>query len=162
MARKSFIRVKARGFREIGRALKEVEAKVGKRIIKKGVTKGIQVYAKALKPAAPKETGLLRKSIGQKVKAYRNGGRVFGVAGPRTGFRRQVTVKIKNKKGRTVGKRQEIRDPNKYARITEKRRPWMRPTFHSQAQAVEQTALSTMRAECDAALKEVARTRRAA
>lgn len=162
MARKPFIRVKLQGFKRIGEAVKELDKKHAKKVIKKGVLKGVQVYAKALKPAAPKETGQLRRSIGHKVKVYRGGFKVFGIVGPRTGFGKQVSVKIKNKKGRTVGKRQEYRDPNKYAHILEARRPWMKPVFVSRANEVERAAMDAMRAELNTALREMAQKARTA
>lgn len=155
MARRPFVRVRLTGFRQIGKALDHLEKKSAKKVIRKGATKGIQVYTKALKDRAPKQTGLLKKSIGSKVKSYRGGATVLGIAGARVGFRREVEVKIRNKKGtRIVARKKEIRDPSKYAHITEARKPWMKPTFIGQQKAVELAAMAAMKQELDTALRE--------
>jgi hypothetical protein len=167
---KPIFAVQMQGIDRIKRALASLGAAAANRILRKGVTAGIQIYAKAMKVAAPKETGLLKKSIGHKVKTYRifnehvpahytpskNAGKTTGYAGPRTGFKREVTVKLKNKKGRTVGKRQEVRDPIRYAHLVEKHKPWMKPTFVNQRAAVDAAAMAKMRAEVSGTFRAAA------
>jgi hypothetical protein len=46
-----------------------------------------------MKRLAPKESGLLKKSIGQVVRTYRNGGLTIAFIGPRRGFRQVVMRK---------------------------------------------------------------------
>jgi hypothetical protein len=160
---KGLIRVKITGFRGIGKAIESLEKKAGKKVIRKGVTKGSQVYTKALKERAPKQTGLLKKSLGQRIKSYKGGRTVVGLSGPRSGFKKEVEVKIRNKKGtRIIARKKEVRDPRKYAHITEAKRPWMKPTFVARQREVEQAAMDAMRAELAIALREVSQGRTAA
>lgn len=82
---------------------------VRNRILRAALSKATTPMLKTAKRLAPVETGLLRKSIGRKVKTYASTGSVVVVIGPRTGFRREVTVR-----GRKM-----IRNPVKYAHLVE-------------------------------------------
>lgn len=95
---------------------------VKNRILKKAVNKGCKIILKAAKAKAPRETGLLKKSLGSKVKVYRNTGVVVGIVGPRKGFRQEVL----RKKGRWFPA-MVISDPIRYAHLVEL------GTSHSQA-----------------------------
>jgi hypothetical protein len=75
------------------------------------------------KAAAPKETGLLKLSLGTKVSTYAATNTVVGVVGPRKGFRRPI---VRSKRGRLQQKKQAAaadvvlyRDPVKYAHLAE-------------------------------------------
>lgn len=101
------------GFEELAKKLEKTLPKTAKKAIRKGVSKGSQLLAKKAKGRVHRGhggvPGLLKKSIGQKVKTYRRSGEVVGVIGPRVGF-----LHILN-----GGKRV---DPVKYGHIEEKGR----------------------------------------
>lgn len=71
--------------------LKGVDEKTRKKTLRKAIGAGTRIMTKAIKRNLP--AGLLRKSIGSKIKVYRNSGVVVGIAGPRTGFKQMVTMK---------------------------------------------------------------------
>lgn len=79
----------------LGPLLARVEAlgpRAHKKITRAMVAAGGRAVAKQAKRLAPKETGLLRRSIGSKVKTYPSGVTV-AVVGPRLGFRKEVLRK---------------------------------------------------------------------
>lgn len=117
-----------------------------KKSIRAGVAAGRKVYLSALKNAAPVESGLLKKSLGTRSKTYRKGEVAGQTIGPRSGFKKEVVLKstrmIAGKRRKVI--RKELRDPRKYAHITEKRNPWIRPTFEAVTGAALQTTLQTI------------------
>lgn len=141
---------KIEGLDALVASLKSLDRKIVKKTVRKMVTKGGQILARAAKQAAPKETGLLRKSIGSKVKVYPSGVTV-AIVGPRTGFRQQVT----RKRGRWVPK-VETANPTKYAHLVElgtaraSAKPFLRPAFAGKAEAIREA----MRQIAQAALQE--------
>jgi len=102
---------------------------------------------KALKIAAPRETGLLRKSLGILAKTFRKGLVSVTIIGPRSGFKREVLVKVKGRNGQIIGKKKQWRNPYQYARILEKRRPWVRPTHAAHSGQVVQVVSAKLKAE---------------
>lgn len=101
------------GDKELKRKLDTLPDKVYKRVVRVASRKSMQPVAKAMKAKAPRETGLLKKSIGLKVKGYKRAGIVVTLVGPRTGFKTEVIVDTPN------GPRKEFRDPTKYAHLVE-------------------------------------------
>lgn len=87
--------------------------KVRKKVTRAMVAAGGRAVAKQAKRRAAKETGLLRRSIGSKVKTY-GSGVVVAVVGPRLGFRKQVT-RPRNRPHAGA----QIADPVKYAHLVE-------------------------------------------
>lgn len=84
------------------------------RVLKAAVTAGCRVIRKRAKAGAARESGLLAKSLGQKVTVDRRSGVVIGKVGPREGFRQDVT--------RSRGKWLPVTalsDPIKYAHLVE-------------------------------------------
>lgn len=61
-----------------------------KRLALRKAQKPLRERTRAL---ARKESGLLKKSIGTKEKTYKNSGVVMAIVGPRSGFKRWVTVR---------------------------------------------------------------------
>lgn len=61
------------------------------------------------------ETGLLRKSLGRKVRLYRSGTTIVVIIGPRSGFKQEV----QRRSGFTMS------NPTRYAHIVEKRFRWL-------------------------------------
>lgn len=130
--------------RELSR-MKKVAA-AGRKIIRRAVEKGATIQLQAERVECVRQrTGLLKKSLGKKVKSYPNGV-VVGVTGPRRGFRVELStdfskrewkyagtnskgkkvalgkidqkVKVFVLKGKNKGQRKVI-DPTKYAHLVE-------------------------------------------
>lgn len=87
--------------------------KVYRKVIKSASRKAFAPVVKTAKEKAPKETGLLKKSIGVKQKAYPRAGRLVTIVGPRTGFAQEVSVDT------PFGPKKVKRDPSKYAHLVE-------------------------------------------
>lgn len=153
----TFIQVRVRNVNKVEAAMAGLDKKLRGKVLRAAVAKGRKVYIAALRQAAPVETKLLKKSIGARGKTYRGGAIALQTIGPRSGFRREVVVKRRDKHGRIVGRSKQLRDPRRYAHITEKRRPWIRPTFA----AVTPTAISqttdALEAELKTAMQQVAK-----
>jgi hypothetical protein len=131
------------GLGNVGQAtlqkLKALGPKLEKKILRAAVDKGTKYLTKQTKANVPVQTGLLKKSIGSKVKTYPNG-KIIGIVGPRSGFRQQVVTRgrkgaiLRTKKGLKLfmaGGKDTVRNPLKYAHLTELKRKWMARTFAS-------------------------------
>lgn len=83
----------------LGRVLSQLDA-LPRGLRAKHLRKAVSDLARQAKNAAkagcPRELGILRKSLGTKVKTYRHSGAVVGVVGARQGFR-VPAVRRKNK-----------------------------------------------------------------
>lgn len=88
--------------------LRQFPAKIQTKVIKKATTKGAQITTKEVKQRVPTQSKLLKKSIGYKVRVYRQSGVVVAFIGARLGF-----------KGTFNGK---PRDPRYYIHLVEKGR----------------------------------------
>jgi len=103
---------KVTGAKEIAAALKRLPRDLQRAAETAVLREGAKPIAKAAKARAPQDSGLLKKSIGYRVK------KVDGVnsarIGPRTGMKQQVTRKRPN--GTTYT---ETADPNKYSHLVE-------------------------------------------
>lgn len=113
------VKVELLGANQVRSLLTGWKPSTQRRMIRPAVTKGARIISRATKREAPKESGLLKKSIGTKVKTYKSGV-VVGIIGPRKGFRRPVIVSRATKKGErkgTAGVRVVYRDPAKYAHL---------------------------------------------
>lgn len=96
--------MKTTGLGDVFSALDNVEKKIRKKGIRKGMNEATKIVAKAAKQKAVRVSGLLAKSIGRKVGRDRRKVTV-GLVGPRIGFA-----------GSYAGK---PRDPEKYAHLVE-------------------------------------------
>lgn len=98
------------------------------RMLRPAVREAVGVIRKMAKDNVIEETGLLKQSIGTKIKTYKDV--VFGVVGPRTGFKEGVFRVLED--GRKVA---VISDPVRYAHLVEfgtskqKAYPFMRPAY---------------------------------
>lgn len=132
---------------------------LGKKAVKKAVRKAASLAGKlvnkAAKAKAPRELGLLKKSIAQKVKVYANTGKAVAIVGPRKGFRVPAT-RARGKWNPSAVKPDGYADPVKYAHLVEKGhgpakkrrgklrggnkgaapRPFLRPALESQRGAI--------------------------
>ncbi len=88
----SFISTKLSGVSSSIGAFEEMKNGVRNRVVRKSVYAGTVPMNRAAKvnKRYRDRTGLLRKSMGRKVKTYRNSGITIGVIGPRRGFARTV------------------------------------------------------------------------
>lgn len=107
------MRITLTGDTELIKSLESLGEKVYKRVIAKATRKAFAPVVKTAKARAPRETGLLAKSIGVKQKAYARSGRIVTIVGPRTGFAQDVTVNT------PFGPKKVRRDPAKYAHLVE-------------------------------------------
>lgn len=90
----------------LARKLNEFDRKASRKAIRKGVNEATKLVAADAKANVPKRTGLLKKSIGRRVRSYRGGTIISGIVGPRSGF----ATTLKN--GKKV-------NPAKYAHLVE-------------------------------------------
>lgn len=140
------IKGKIEGLKDVTDALKAVDKKLRKKLIRKAVGEGGKLILKRAKQLVPKDTGLLKKSLGRKVKVYKNGVAV-AVVGPRQGFRKSVT--------RSKGRRAAvtlIANPVKYAHLVElgtqnaPAHPFLKPALDGQQAAIRDAMAGVIRA----------------
>lgn len=123
---------KITGAREIRDALRKLPKELQRAAEKAVLRAGAQPIAKAAKARAPKDSGLLKKSIGLRVATVK--GETSARVGPRTGMKRQVTRKRPNGKTYT-----EMADPNNYSHLVElgssraPAKPFIRPAVDAAA-----------------------------
>lgn len=86
--------------------LRSTEAKAVRRRALMEASKPVLQAAKSL---VNLETGLLRRSLGRRVRTYRSGSTIVVIIGPRSGFKQEV----KRKRGFVLA------NPTKYAHLTE-------------------------------------------
>lgn len=110
-ARMGLVEIDIRGVEEIHRAIDQIKKPASRRkITRPAVGAAAAEIVKQAKKHVPKESGLLRKSLGSKT--WTKGDVVAGLAGPRRGFKQQA--KRKNTwKGATLS------NPVKYAHLVE-------------------------------------------
>jgi HK97 gp10 family phage protein len=139
------IRGKVDGLEDLKRALAGVDGRVRKKALRKGVNAAAGVILKRARQKVPVRLGLLKKSLGRKVKVYRKEGAVVGIVGPRTGFRRQVGT---TKDGRPV-----FENPTQIAHLVEKgtrrsrAKPFMRPALEESRGDVSSAVAEAVQAE---------------
>ena len=127
--------------------LKQLPKKVAAKAIKAGVSQAGKLLLWAAKSRAPRQTGLLRRSLGRKVKVFRNTGKVVAIVGPRVGFREEVV-----RDGKTM-----ISNPTRYAHLVElgtartQRKPFLKPAFKQQREAMMKAIADAI----EAAIKEM-------
>ena len=79
------------GERELIAALKKLPNNVFKRVVVGASRKAMRPVITAARAAAPVDTGLLKKSIGAKVKVYPRKGNIVSMVGARGGFKDKDT-----------------------------------------------------------------------
>jgi HK97 gp10 family phage protein len=107
------LRVESKAIASLAARLAQVDRKAARKAIKAGVNEVTQAVLWDAKALVPKRTGLLRKSLGRKVKSYRGGAVITGIIGPRKGFRTMINGVFVN--------------PVKYAHLVEYGRREVRP-----------------------------------
>lgn len=145
---------KVEGLTDLLARLNGLKRQVASRILRKAVGEAGKVILKVAKQMAPRESGLLRKSLGRKVKVYRSSGTAVAIVGPRVGFRQVVR--------RTRGKwfpTEAMANPVKYAHLVElgtvrsKARAFLRPALQTHAGTIRKV----METQIDRGLAEAAK-----
>jgi HK97 gp10 family phage protein len=146
---KGAVKVQVVGLDKALRALQDVEKKVRNRAARKAMDAADKIVLAAQRSLVPVESGLLKKSLGKKVKVFRGSGTVVGIVGPRKGFKTFVvktdrgaaiagTAKsvglLRKAKGAAVGV--EIRDPAKYAHLANMHKQFVEPSIDNNRAAV--------------------------
>lgn len=103
----------------IARALMAFDRKTARRAIRKAVNEASKLVARRAKSTVPKKTRQLARSIGRKIKKYRDGRVVEAFVGPRFGFRIVIPAETINIGGVLVRRKAKTVDPVKYAHFTE-------------------------------------------
>ena len=98
---------------ELIQKLNTLGDRVYKKVLSLASSRAVKPVIDTARRLAPKETGLLKKSIGTKQKKYPKNGVVVAIVGPRTGFAQDVVVDT------PYGKMKSRRDPAKYAHLVE-------------------------------------------
>ena len=123
------------GAKDLERTFRTLGDRVQRKITRQAVNAGATPVVKAARAKAAKESGLLRKSLGKKIRTYKQSGTVAAIIGPRTDV-----------EGEYKG---EIRKPKFYAHLVEgghidangnhvPAQPFLRPAFdETQGQALE-------------------------
>lgn len=102
------------GLEEVLKQLDEFPKKLRNKHLKKAVNDASKTVLQGAKARCPRESGLLRKSLGRKVKVYRHSGVVMGIVGARLGFKQEVT----RGKGKWKSM-QVVSNPVKYLHLVE-------------------------------------------
>ena len=140
------VQMRIEGLEELRDKLLKLKRVTGRKVVRKALNEASKPILRTAKAKVPVDTGLLRKSLGRKQKSYR-GGRSVVIIGPRTGFKREVTV---------AGKKQ-VRNPAKYSHLVEfgtrrtAAKPFLRPAFdellHQTVAAITNTIADGIEAE---------------
>src|SRR5262245_9956684 len=150
------IKGELQGLSGVLQALERLKQGARNRILRKALTQAARPMTKDARARAPRESGLLKKSIGSVTRTDKKGF-VLVVIGPRTGFKREVKIKktrvFRQRGSRTVFVAKPtpdqlvmLRNPVKYAHLVElgtrfrRARPFLRPAFTSN----EKGALNTI------------------
>ncbi len=110
------ISASVQGARAVYAALTKAAKKIQRDGSRKAVNAGSKIVLKAMKAEVRVVSGLLRKSLGRKVKAYRDAGVAVGIVGPRT--KQFKTLLGTRKKGKNAGK-PYYANPTQYAHLVD-------------------------------------------
>lgn len=135
------IQARVEGLDGVLKALGALDKKLRKKGVRKMASAGGGVVLKRARQLVPRDTGLLKKSLGRKVKAYARTGVAVAVVGPRNDpkFRQQVTRAKGRKRPRTL-----LANPVRYAHLVEggtqlaPPHPFLAPAVGGQQSAVRE------------------------
>ena len=132
-----------KGFKELSRALKNLDSKTQSKIIRRGTAKMAQVVRKEMRANAPRKSGKLKKSISYKNRRDRRGGYTAQVGAFSDGFYAKFIEQgtkphvIKPKRGRSISVKR-----NQYTEINHpgiKANPFLERSFNkSQKRAMRE------------------------
>ena len=114
------VTLRMKGVPELLATLQNLDKKAARQGLRAAVDAATKPVLKSAKANVPVETSTLKRSLGRKVKPYRNSLTVVGIVGPR----KDKQGKDKNGKHRRLvhissGGRKHWRDPVKYAHLVE-------------------------------------------
>ena len=137
------LKIEIQGIEEMTKNLEKIGTRVALRGPNAAVRAGGSVLIKEMRRRAPRETGSLKKALGQKIKTYRQSKSVVSIVGPRS--KRYETA-------------QGRRNPSNYAHLVElgtksrrahpgtPARPFMRPAWDAAAPGARQAVIEKMQA----------------
>lgn len=147
------IQARVEGLDGVLKALGSLDKRLRKKGVRKMAMEGGKLVLRRAKQLVPRETGLLKKSLGRKVKAYPKSGIAVAIVGPRNEakFRQQVTRTKGRRASRTL-----IANPVRYAHLVEggtqlaSPTPFLAPAVSGQQSAIREAmakaALSVLEA----------------
>jgi HK97 gp10 family phage protein len=106
----STVSLEITGFEDLISALSQLKNTKARAACRAAISQASVPVSRSQKKLAPVDSRQTRKSIGRKIKTYRNSGTTVAIVGPRKGFKAEVT----DKKGRKV-----LRNPTRYAHLVE-------------------------------------------
>lgn len=151
------------GADEIRARLATLRGAVQRQIVESAVSSALSIIAKAAKARCPKDTGMLKASIGVKVKTYSGSGAVWGAVGPRRGGAYDVAgaLKFVRKGGKAPHGAEKARiNPVRYAHLVEfghggpqpaPAHPFLRPALDEN----REVALGTLRGRVQQGIERV-------
>lgn len=111
------------GLADVLRKLDELPKRLRNKHLKKAVGNAARTILWAAKARTPKRRGVLYKSLGRKVKLYRNSGVAVAIVGARTGFRQVVGTRVRDSRPGTKYPKKAgdpiYADPTKYLHLVE-------------------------------------------
>ena len=110
-----FAKFRLDGGKTLDRQLGKLDTRMAGKILKSATRKAAKPITANARRKVPTETGLLKISLGVKVKAYKRSGTVAAIIGPRTEFKSKKATAIK---GGLSGQRAK-RKPANYAHLVE-------------------------------------------
>jgi len=84
------------GLEELQAVLRTLPGKISRRVMRPALSAEGTKVVQAARQKVPQETGLLKKSLGKKVKTYTDTNAVVAIVGPRSGFRQIIDGRPKN------------------------------------------------------------------
>ncbi len=133
------------GLPAVIKRLQNVDKRIKRKATKAAVRQGGKVVLAEAKNRVRKVSGLLRKSLGQKVKTFRSNGVSVSIVGPRVGYKIQIGT---YKSGKYAGKPKYM-NPTQYSHLVEK------GTRHSRAFPFLEVALQSKKAAATQAMANV-------
>lgn len=129
------VNIDKRELAEMQRRLRKSGDKVFMRVLPPATRAAARQVVNSARSNVPKRTGLLKKSLGLRVKPYRRNGTVYAAIGPRSGFKQQIgTVTRGPNAGKPI-----YANPTQYAHLVERgtsrhsAKPFLRPALDSTA-----------------------------
>jgi len=90
------INARIEGLEELQAVLRTLPGKISRRVMRPALSAEGTKVVQATRQKVPQETGLLKKSLGKKVKTYTDTNAVVAIVGPRSGFRQIIDGRPKN------------------------------------------------------------------
>jgi HK97 gp10 family phage protein len=153
----AFASVSVTGIRELTAAVQEFGDKVKRKAMRQATRAACKVVLASARQKVRVRTKLLRKSLGVKIKSYRNDGNIVGMVGPRVGFKTATGV---GKNGKVI-----YENPTQIAHLVEKGTnrakayPFLRPALDENVQLVMTIYGNVLKNAIEDAGRATARTR---